>query len=45
MFIEACMIMKIQYSQRHNAIVHCDRRITLLSDTDIFWSVQSIYLF
>ena len=29
---------KIQYSQRHTMINHCDRRITLLSDTD---TVQS----
>ena len=25
----------LQYSQRHDVINHCDRRITLLSDTDI----------
>jgi hypothetical protein len=24
----------VQYSQRHIIINHCDRRITLLSDTD-----------
>ena len=28
----------VQYSQRHIIINHCDRRITLLSDTD---TVQS----
>ena len=28
-------ILKIQYSQRHGMINHCDRHITPLSDTDI----------
>ena len=31
-------IWDVQYSQRHTMINHCDRRITLLSDTD---TVQS----
>jgi hypothetical protein len=26
----------VQYSRRHTMINHCDRRITLLSDTDIY---------
>ena len=29
---------QIQYSQRHSVVNHCDRHITLLSDTD---TVQS----
>jgi hypothetical protein len=32
------LVILIQYSQRHTMINHCDRRITLLSDTD---TVQS----
>ena len=34
------MVYNIQHSQRHSVINHCDRRITLLSDTDV-----SFYLF
>ena len=30
--------LQLQYSQRHTMINHCDRRVTLLSDTD---TVQS----
>ena len=26
----------IQYSQRHNVIIHCDRHITLLADMNIY---------
>ena len=29
--------LELQYSQRHTMINHCDRRITHLSDTDIFF--------
>jgi hypothetical protein len=32
------LVILIQYSQRHTMINHCDRHITLLSDTD---TVQS----
>jgi len=28
---------QVQYSQRHTMVNHCDRRITDLSDTDIFF--------
>jgi hypothetical protein len=28
------LVILIQYSQRHSVINHCDRPITLLSDTD-----------
>jgi hypothetical protein len=31
-------VILIQYSQRHSVINHCDRRFSLLSDTD---TVQS----
>jgi hypothetical protein len=31
----AFLVPDLQYSQRHSMINHCDRRITLLSDTDI----------
>jgi hypothetical protein len=33
---------EIQYSQRHIMINHCDRRITLLSDTDISFVLFNI---
>jgi hypothetical protein len=36
--ISLFLVILIQYSQRHSMINHCDRRITLLSDTD---TVQS----
>jgi hypothetical protein len=29
------VVPDVQYSQRHSVIYHCDRHITLLSDTDI----------
>jgi 7-cyano-7-deazaguanine synthase in queuosine biosynthesis len=32
----------MQYSQRHTMINHCDRRITDLSDTDIFFVLFNI---
>ena len=34
----------VQYSQRHTMINHCDRHITLLSDTDIYLLFCLIYL-
>jgi hypothetical protein len=33
---------KLQYSQRHTMINHCDRRITHLSDTDIYFVLFNI---
>ena len=36
---------KLQYSQRHTMINHCDRRITLLSGTDIFYAVLNLFTY
>ena len=35
----------IQYSQRHSVIIHCDRRITLLSDTDISFGQFNLFTY
>jgi len=35
----------IQYSQRHSVINHCDRRITLLSDTDISFALFNLFTY
>jgi len=40
--ISLFLVILIQYSQKHTMINHCDRHITLLSDTDI--SFDLIYL-
>jgi hypothetical protein len=32
----------VRYSQRHSVINHCDRRITLLSDTDISFGLFNL---
>ena len=37
-------ILKIQYSQRHGVINHCDRHITPLSDTDISLGLFTYYM-
>jgi hypothetical protein len=37
-----CYNTRIQYSQRHTIINHCDRRITHLSDTDISFVLSNI---
>jgi hypothetical protein len=36
--VSLLLVILIQYSQRHSMINHCDRHITLLSDT---YTVQS----
>jgi hypothetical protein len=35
----------VKYSQRHNMINHCDRRITLLSDTDISFGLFNLFTY
>jgi hypothetical protein len=35
----------IQYSQRHSVINHCDRHITLLSDTDISFVLFNLFTY
>ena len=35
----------IQYSQRHSVINHCDRHITLLSDTDISFGLFNLFTY
>ena len=42
-FTTSVLFWIIQYNQRHSMINHCDRHITLLSDTDI--SVGLFYLY
>ena len=36
---------QVQYSQRHSVINHCDRRITLLSDPDIFFGLFNLFTY
>ena len=40
--MEKMTLKKVQYSQRDTRINHCDRRITLLSDTDISFVLFNI---
>jgi len=35
----------LQYSQGHTMINHCDRRITLLSDTDISLGLFNLFTY
>jgi hypothetical protein len=35
----------LQYSQRHSLINHCDRRITLLSNTDISFGLFNLFTY
>ena len=35
----------IQYSQRHSVINHCDRHMTLLSDTDISFGLLNLFTY
>jgi hypothetical protein len=35
----------LQYSQRHSVINHCDRRITLLNDTDISFVLFNLFTY
>jgi hypothetical protein len=35
----------LQYSQRHGVINHCDRHITLLSDTDISFGLFNLQMY
>ena len=35
----------LQYSQRHSVINHCDRRITLLSNTDISFGLFNLFTY
>ena len=37
--------MCLQYSQRHSVINHCDRRITLLRETDISFGLFNFFYF
>ena len=37
------LVILIQYSQRHSVTNHCDRRITLLSDTDISFVLFNLF--
>ena len=39
------IILMVQYSQRHSMINHCDRRITLLSDTDISFGLFNLFTY
>ena len=36
---------QLQYSQRHSVINHCDRHITLLSDTDISFVLFNLFTY
>jgi len=38
------LVILIQYSQRHSMIIHCDRCITFLSDTEIPFGVFNLLL-
>ena len=46
-FTEFIVKISIQYSQRHSVINHCDRHITLLSDTctDISFSLFNLFTY
>jgi hypothetical protein len=39
------LVILIQYSQRHSVINHCDRCITLLSDTDISFALFTLFTY
>ena len=39
----AFLVPDLQYSQRHSMINHCDRRITLLSYTDISFGLFNLF--
>jgi hypothetical protein len=39
------VVLKLQYSQRHSVINHCDRRTTLLNDTDIFFVLFNLFTY
>ena len=39
------IILMVQYSQRHSMINHCDRRITLLSDTDVSFGLFNLFTY
>ena len=43
--IECSGEVLIQYSQRPSVINHCDRRITLLSDTDISFGLFNLFTY
>ena len=36
---------RLQHSQRHSVINHCDRHITLLSDTDISFDLFKLFTY
>jgi hypothetical protein len=44
-FLYLISLRHIQYSQGHTMINHCDRRITLLSDTDIFFGLFNLFTY
>ena len=44
-FLSIYSFNSIQYSQRHSVINYCDRRITLLSDTDISFGLFSLFTY
>jgi len=35
----------LQYSHRHTVTIHCDRHITLLSDTDISFDQFNLFTY
>jgi hypothetical protein len=35
--------LQLQYSQRHSMINHCDRHITLLSDTGVYFGLFTLF--
>ena len=35
----------VQFSQRHSVINHCDRHITLLSDTDMSFGLFNLFTY
>ena len=37
--------LHLQYSQRHGVINHCDRHITFLSDTDIYFGLFKLFIY
>jgi len=43
--VSLILVILIQYSQRHSIINHCDRCITLLSDTDISFGLFDIFIY
>ena len=38
-------VFQLQYCQRHSVINHCDKRITLLSDTDISFGLLNLFTY